>query len=167
MHWLLLLVHDLYNQLLFASTFLQSMTVSDYPILFELGFSAPALGQDTPATFGTFLSAVNICIEFLNKVSLVCPSYLNSVPEEKIKNQWKNFRHSIRKVILGGVPMSREYMLLVFMKCCEPWTINHCNNIIKLYQQGNCYIVYLADGRYSQYSITSQITYKRSKQVYQ
>ncbi|XP_072045504.1 LOW QUALITY PROTEIN: nucleoporin NUP188-like [Amphiura filiformis] len=46
----------------------QSMTVSDYPILFELGFSAPALGQDTPATFGTFLSAVNMSIEFLNKM---------------------------------------------------------------------------------------------------
>ena len=47
------------------------MTVSDYPILFEMTFGAPTLGQDTPPTFGTFLSAVNMCIEFLNKVGSI------------------------------------------------------------------------------------------------
>ncbi|XP_072176210.1 nucleoporin NUP188-like [Diadema setosum] len=48
----------------------QSLDVTEYPVLYSLGFSTPSLDQKTPASFGTLLSCINWCLQMLPKLDV-------------------------------------------------------------------------------------------------
>ncbi|CAH1785634.1 unnamed protein product, partial [Owenia fusiformis] len=46
----------------------QSMDLSEYDPFLGIGFSTPSIDNDTPPTFGTLVSGINVCVRFLQKL---------------------------------------------------------------------------------------------------
>ncbi|XP_030852979.1 nucleoporin NUP188 homolog isoform X1 [Strongylocentrotus purpuratus] len=60
----------LFSPDLLESLLNQSLDVSEYPMLYCLGFSTPSLDQKTPASFGTLISCINWCLQMLPKLDV-------------------------------------------------------------------------------------------------
>ena len=49
---------------------LQSMDVCEFEPVLMIGFSTPAVDQDSPPTFGAMVSCISLCIRLLSKVTV-------------------------------------------------------------------------------------------------
>ncbi|XP_077986150.1 nucleoporin NUP188-like [Glandiceps talaboti] len=81
-----------------------SMDVSDYVILFNLGFSTPSIDQDTPPSFGCLVACINMCVRVLYKLdgSKIGLSPLKSPEKSPARSAWEDSpiqRHMIFHIL--------------------------------------------------------------------